>query len=331
MRLLRLMGVRLVAVVSVVLVSLYLAVSSVGHLFEQKAAGDDLSSRLPRNYSLDVASEGEALQAKFSEAGLRIVPLWMDENMHCFLEIAQPRSFRYVLRENDPNVLGPTLDYEAAVRITTAYDILDASGGLGPRCWILYGRGADGGVIMERFEIPPIAGGFSIAEPTPELLSEAMSWSISGGAYIPLPQRPPLEQPSREPVYRGDSFSSNLALACDPLGRWVFVVDRDADSISAISLSDGAVIPLDFPTDAGIGANLLDMRVQEHVAEGLKLRARVLDPQGPSVEFLLYSDYDSDGLPDVLSRLTDQEYGQYGYPGVWASDFVRNLSWFPPD
>jgi len=71
------------------------------------------------------------------------------------------------------------------------------------------------------------------------------------------------------------------------------------------------------------------MRIQRHSTEGDKLRIR-LDPQQSSVQYLILSDYDGDGVFDGDVPVTKEQYGSMGYPELWETDYVRHTSLLGP-
>jgi hypothetical protein len=258
--------------------------------------------------------------------------LWFGESFHAYVNEYGPRTFEFVLEESDPNVYGSALDYGESFRFTTSFDVNQVVKGLGPYQWLLSGVSSSGNQVVQKFKVDLPNG--SYARP-PVFLPPGGTVNtppyVGTGGYIAQPSRQALGPLQRTALYRGSDLGTHLVVAADPYERYGYIISRDQESLYLLPLGGGDLIFAPTGSNSQYLSDVTLARVQMHETEGLKLKCTLSTDAGSAYGYLMFSDYDGDGLWDSNEFMTQQQYQDFGYPGLWTEDFVRGVSWLLPD
>ena len=258
--------------------------------------------------------------------------LWFGESFRAYVKEYGLRTFEFVLEESDPNVYGEALDYRESLRFTTPFNVNQLVRGMGPYQWLLAGQSDNGNQVIQKFEVDLPSGCYA----PPHLFLQPggtviMPDFVGTGGYIAQPGRQPLGPIQRTALYRGSSLGADLVVAADPHERYAYIISRDQKLLYLLPLGGGDPIFASTGSDNQYLSDVTLARVQMHETEGLKLKCTLSTDTGSAYGYLIFSDYDGDGLWDSNEFMTQQQYQDFGYPGLWTADFVRGVSWLLSD
>ncbi|MBK7644627.1 MAG: hypothetical protein IPJ19_16565 [Planctomycetes bacterium] len=193
--------------------------------------------------------------------------------------------------------------------------------------------GVAGQTVIEKWTHSPVTGAYFCNRATastpigqPVAGIPAVTTGINGGTYIPAAQRPRPGRQTRTVVYSGPTLGIVKAMACDPEGRFLFlVVSSGAQGLYELPLQPiGSPSPIYSPSTLPFISDCRSITPRQHVQNS---RIYVLMPDGGahSGSRELLFDHDNDGIIDTVQELTRQQYNAGGYRGTsasWLTDFV---------
>jgi len=246
----------------------------------------------------------------------------------------------------DPDVPGAFEIVDRESLFSTSYQISRIAGRHANEFFVA-GRARNGETVIEKFIIPTEEGGYYTTRMeaetpigVPVTPSEVTVFigpspgqnppSSPFGSFLYFPYyrdpdvRGPALPPIREEVFRGSDIDDVLAMAADPEGRFLIVVESSGNILQVTLYEPVKVTLLHSPSSIAELSQRTSVTLRHHASEGRIYDLTSYHPDG-SIYHILLKDPDNDGAFDPDPPVfTDAEFraSAYGDASSWSEDFL---------